>query len=144
MTAEDVQARATGNRRGERAGGPVRAVAAAAGVFFVLAGAFAFVAPEAFFEAAATFEPYNEHFIRDIGAFQMGLGAVLLLSVWITDAAVVALGGVGIGSLVHAVGHVLDRDLGGTPAMDIPFHGALSIVLIGVAWVRWRSLPRVR
>jgi uncharacterized protein YjeT (DUF2065 family) len=143
MTAEDVEARRT-NRHGGRAGGAARGVAAAAGAFFVLAGAFAFLAPESFFEAAATFEPYNEHFIRDIGAFQLGLGAVLLLSVWIEDAGVVALGGVGIGSLVHTIGHVIDHDLGGQPAVDIPFHGALSIVLLAVAWVRWRSLHRTR
>jgi uncharacterized protein YjeT (DUF2065 family) len=143
MTTGDVATRGTTNR-GTRVSGAARAVAAAAGVFFILSGLAAFAAPEAFFEAAATFEPYNEHFVRDIGAFQLGLGMVLLLSVWIEDAAVVALGGVGVGSLVHTLGHGLDRHLGGTPAVDIPFFGALSIVLLGAALMRWRSLRRTR
>jgi hypothetical protein len=38
------------------------------------------VAPEAFFEAVATFEPLNAHLIRDVGACMVGLGAVLLLA----------------------------------------------------------------
>lgn len=115
-------------------------VAGVAGAFLALAGIAAFVAPAAFFEAAAAFEPYNTHLIRDIGAFQIGLGLVLLLSVWISDGLVVALGGVGLGSLVHAVGHVLDRHLGGTPAVDIPFFAALSLLLVVAALLRWRSL----
>jgi hypothetical protein len=41
------------------------------------------VDPRSFFTALAAFEPYNQHFIQDIGAFQIGLGAVLLLAgVW--------------------------------------------------------------
>lgn len=116
-----------------------KVVAGVAGVFFVAAGAAAFGAPEAFFDAAAAFEPYNEHFIRDIGAFQVGLGVVLLLAVWVGDGLVVALGGVGIGSLVHGVGHALDRHLGGTPAIDIPFWVALSVLLLAVSVLRWRS-----
>lgn len=119
-----------------------RVVAGAAGVFFAAAGIAAFVAPAAFFEAAAAFEPYNTHLIRDIGAFQLGLGVVLLLAVWVGDALVVALAGVGVGSLVHSVGHVLDRDLGGTPAVDVPFFGALSVLLLAAAFVRWRTSAR--
>lgn len=141
MAAADMQA-GRASDPGERAGRPVRAVAVAAGAFFVVAGLAAFIVPAAFFEAAATFEPYNEHFVRDIGAFQLGLGMVLLLSAWVEDALVVALGGVGIGSLVHSGGHVLDRDLGGDPAVDIPFFAALSIVLVIAAWMRWRSIRR--
>jgi hypothetical protein len=141
MAADDAGARcAHGSRR--RAERSAQIVAGAAGAFSVVAGVWAFAAPEAFFDAAATFSPYNEHLIRDIGAFQLGLGMILLLSIAVADAAVVALGGVGIGSLVHAVGHVIDRDLGGNPGVDIPFFGVLSLLLIAIAWVRWRSLRR--
>lgn len=111
-------------------------MAGGAGIFFAAAGIAAFLAPAAFFEAAAAFEPYNPHLIRDIGAFQIGLGVVLLLSVWFRDALIVALGGVGAGSLVHSVGHVLDRHLGGTPMVDIPVFGALSVLLLAAAWKR--------
>jgi hypothetical protein len=41
-----------------------RIVAVAAGVLLV-PGLWAFFAPASFFEAAATFDPYNTHLIRD-------------------------------------------------------------------------------
>lgn len=121
-----------------------RVVAGAVGVFFLAAGGMAFLAPAAFFEAAATFEPYSEHLVRDIGAFQVGLGAVLILSVWVGDGLVVALGGVGAGSLVHAAGHVIDRGRGGTPAIDIPFFAAVAVLLLVVAVLRTRATGQGR
>lgn len=119
-----------------------RVITWAAGLFLLGAGLFAFLAPAAFFDAAASFEPYNAHLIRDIGAFQIGLGAVLLLALSIDDAPIVALGGVGLGSLVHTMGHVLDRDLGGVPARDIPFFIALTALLLGAAALRRRETSR--
>lgn len=41
---------------------------------------WALVAPRSFFTSLATFEPYNPHLLHDIGAFQIGIGAVLLLA----------------------------------------------------------------
>lgn len=140
MESTDKTPSGSGSNAGTRTRSFSRVVAGAAGVFFAVAGIAAFVAPAAFFEAAATFEPYNAHLIRDIGAFQVGLGVVLLLAVWIDDALVVTLGGAGVGSIVHSVGHVLDRHLGGTPMVDIPFFGALSVLLVAAALLRWRSL----
>jgi hypothetical protein len=47
---------------------------------FLVFGAWAFADPESFFDEVATFEPYNQHLIQDVGAFQIGLGAVLLIA----------------------------------------------------------------
>ena len=52
-----------------------RAVAVILGVAFVALGGWAMVDPRSFFAALAAFEPYNQHFLQDIGAFQVGLGA---------------------------------------------------------------------
>ena len=63
-------------------------------------------------EQAATFEPYNAHLIRDIGAFQLGLGAVsLLLATRLRDTLLAALTDVAIGAIAHTAAHILDRDL---------------------------------
>jgi hypothetical protein len=114
-------------------------VAVIAGVVFGVTGMWAFAAPASFYDLAAPFDPYNEHFIRDLGAFQVGLAAVLLLATRVRDGLVVALGGTGVGSLVHTVGHVLDRDLGGRPGLDIPFLAVLSAALLAGAALRHRS-----
>lgn len=112
----------------------VRGVTLLGGVAFVGFGLWAYVSPASFFDALATFEPYNSHFLRDIGAFQVGLGAVLLLSLVPTSTATIVLGGTGIGAAFHAVGHVIDHDLGGSPATDIPTFSLLAIALLATAW----------
>ena len=118
-------------------------VATAGGVFFLAFGLWAMVAPESFFAAVATFEPYNRHIIQDVGAFQIGLGAVLMLAVSPVgaDGLAVALLGVGAGGAAHVIAHVVGRDLGGNPAVDIPFLGVLSALLLVAGVVRWQQHP---
>ena len=120
---------AGGRRGGQRF---ANGVAALAGVLFVVLGAWAMAAPESFFDRLAQFEPYNQHFLQDIGAFQIGLGAVLLLASWWPrgGALGVALLGVGVGSAAHFVSHLVGIDLGGTPEVDLPFFGIVTVVLL--------------
>jgi hypothetical protein len=136
MTTDAAQRSATTRRQSGS-----RSVAVLAGVFFAGSGLWAMVAPEAFFDAAATFEPFNAHLIRDVGAFMVGLGAVLLLAAArpAVEALAVALCGVGIGAVAHTLSHVVDRDHGGTPAVDIPFWAVVSLVLLWAGVTRWRS-----
>jgi hypothetical protein len=135
MTTDAAERSATRSRRW----GP-RLVAVLGGAFFLGSGLWAMVTPEAFFEAAATFEPFNAHLIRDMGAFMVGLGAVLLLAAARPDieALAVALCGVGVGAVAHTLSHVVDRDHGGTPAVDIPVWTVLSLVLLWAGVARWR------
>ena len=119
-----------------------RLVATGVGLVFVGAGLWAFAAPRSFFEQAATFEPYNAHLIRDIGAFQLGLGAVLLLANRLRDTLLVALTGVAVGATAHTGAHIIDRDLGGQPALDIPAFGLIAILLIVAAAARHRTQHR--
>ncbi len=115
-----------------------RAVALAGGVFFLVFGLWAMVAPRAFFDAVALFEPYNQHFVQDVGAFQIGLGVVLLLAARRarTDGLVVALLGAGVGSLAHVISHIVGIGLGGTPSMDIPIFVLVTAALL---WAGWSS-----
>lgn len=116
-------------------------VALLGGVTLVAFGAWAFFSPRSFYDTLAVFPPYNRHFIHDVGAFQIGLGAVLLLTRYGKDALFVALAGVSIGSAVHVVSHVLDRDIGGNPESDIPMLTVLTLLLIGGAFAV-RNGPR--
>jgi hypothetical protein len=121
-----------------------RLVAGLGGAFFLGSGLWAMVAPESFFDVAATFEPFNAHLLRDVGAFMVGLGAVLLLAAArpTVEALAVTLCGVGIGAVAHTVSHVVDRDHGGTPAVDIPFWTVLSAVLLWAGVTRWQHTRR--
>lgn len=103
-------------------------------------GLWAMVGPRSFFEQVARFEPYNQHFLQDVGAFQLGLGAVLLLALRYSDSLASGLLGVGIGSSAHVVSHAVGTDLGGSPAIDIPALAILSGLLLvgGIMRVRHR------
>jgi hypothetical protein len=118
-----------------------RAMGVLGGFSFLASGLWAMIAPESFFDAVATFEPYNQHFVQDVGAFQIGLGAVLLLAAIRprADALAVGLIGVGVGSAAHVVSHVVGHDLGGKPEMDIPLFAVLTVLLLVAGLVRWRE-----
>lgn len=119
--------------------GWTRVVAGVGAAAFLVFGLWAFADPESFFDEVATFEPYNQHLVQDIGAFQIGLGAVLLLAAVVPrpDAVAVALIGAGIGSAVHVLSHVIGHDLGGTPEVYIPVFTVLTGVLLVPGLLRW-------
>lgn len=119
----------------------VRWVTILGGAVFLLFGIWAFVAPQSFFDALATFEPYNVHLVRDIGAFQVGLGAVLVLVASLPNEQGAALLGVGVGAGFHALAHVIDRDLGGSPGTDIPTFAVIAAVLIWAGTAAFRARP---
>jgi hypothetical protein len=51
----------------------------------------------------------------------------------------VGLLGVGAGSAVHVVSHIIGHDLGGRPETDIPLFIALTLLLVVPGLVRWRA-----
>ena len=120
--------------------GWVRAVALIGAAGFLLFGLWALLAPRSFFDALATFEPFNPHLIHDIGAFQVGLGAVLLLAAFPerVDGLAAALLGVGVGAAAHVVSHLVDLDLGGNPTSDIPTLSVLALALLVAGAARLR------
>jgi hypothetical protein len=117
----------------------IRIVTIAAGMLLAALGIWGLVAPRSFYDVVATYPPYHEHFLHDVGAFQLGLGVVLLLAVAVRDALLVALAGVGVGTAAHTVAHVMDLGQGGR-ASDPWLLGALSIVLLAAAARRWREV----
>ena len=118
----------------------IRGVTLAGGAAFVFFGLWAMISPQSFFDSLATYEPYNPHLLHDIGAFQIGLGVVLLLAAFPEriDGLAAALLGVGAGAAMHVVAHLLDLDLGGTPATDIPSLSILARALLAAGVSRLR------
>ena len=115
-------------------------IALGVGVVLIVIGLWAFTSPRSFFDSLATWPPFNKHFIHDIGAFQIGLGTILLLAIARTDALFVALAGAAVGATFHFLAHLFDRDLGGRSTDPILF-GILAGLLIVAAYTRYRS-PR--
>lgn len=107
-------------------------------------GLWAMIHPRSFFDGIVTYEPYNQHFIQDLGAFRIGLGGVLLLVLLFSamDALTVALLGIGLGTAAHALSHVIGHDLGGNPQRDIPMFTIIALLLLVAGALRVRAMPR--
>lgn len=118
----------------------VRVVGWVGVAFFVVFGLWAFFGPKSFYDQIAVFPPYNEHFLHDAGAFQVGIGVTLLLGLLNWDGLATALGGAGVGSLLHVTAHLIDSDLGGKDSDPVGL-GLLAGALLAAAWLR---RPRTR
>lgn len=118
----------------------VRGVTLIGGLFMLATGVWAFADPGSFFDAVATFEPYNEHFLHDIGVFQIGIGATLLLALVWTDALRVALTGFAAGAALHVVAHVMDGDLGGRATDPV----GLGLIAAAGAYAAARRIRQTR
>ena len=94
------------------------------------------IAPHGFYEAAATYPPYNRHFIHDIGALLIGLGACLVAGLLVRDALLAVLAGNTIGAAAHFVSHVVDRSLGANASDPVTF-GVLALVFAALTLTRW-------
>lgn len=115
-----------------------RGIAVLAIVSYIGFWAWAFLSPRSFSEVVAAFPPYNERFLHDIGAFQVGLGAVLLAALVRRSALVAALVGVAVASVLHAVAHAIDAQLGGQPT-DVWVLGLFAALVLLAAVLAWRA-----
>lgn len=119
----------------------VRGIIVIGAIFLAVGGAWAMFAPESFFERAANWPPYNEHFIHDIGAFQLGLAAVLGTTLIARGGVTVALAGVAVGSAFHAWSHFMDSGEGGRDSDPWVF-GVLTLLFVAGLVLHLRSRPR--
>lgn len=103
--------------------------------FFLVFGLWSFREPRSFFDQFAQFEPYNAHFLHDIGAFQVGIGTTLAMALWRrTDAIFAALGGAGVGAAFHVANHIRDTEMGGTNIDTIGLAIIAAVLLLGAVW----------
>lgn len=115
-------------------------LAALGAAFFLVFGLWPFFDARSFFDQVATFEPFNAHFLHDIGAFQVGIGVTLAAALWRrSDAIFAALAGAGAGSALHAIAHIRDNDLGGK-VTDAFVFGLTAILFLAAA--AWRLRPK--
>lgn len=118
----------------------IATVTTLAGLATAAIGIWGLVHPTSFGEFAGF--GYHEHFLHDVGAFQLGLGAALLLAVLWSDALATALAGFLVANTAHTVNHAVDLDLGGS-AWQAWALGAVSIAIAVAFVLRLRQLGYV-
>jgi hypothetical protein len=116
-----------------------RLVAIVVGATLVIQGAWAFLGPRSFYDTLATFEPYHPHFLRDIGTALIGVGTAALVAALHPRALVAGLAGLTAFQVLHVASHVIDRDHGGNPAVDIPLFSLLALLTAAALVVELRQ-----
>ncbi|HEY8951545.1 MAG TPA: hypothetical protein VIP78_03165 [Candidatus Dormibacteraeota bacterium] len=116
-----------------------RVIGAVIGAFYLVTGAWAFLAPLSFFSAVATFAPSNIHLLHDVGAFQVGLGLALTVPVALRAPLRVPLIAVLGASVLHVFAHVEDISLGGRPTSDLPVLTLICVALVFALVVEVRA-----
>jgi hypothetical protein len=122
-----------------RPGFVVATVTVLLGAFMVVAGVWAIIAPASF--AEFTQYAFSEHFVHDAGAFQIGIGATLFLSLVVRDSVVVALAGYLVSNSIHAGNHAIDLHLGGHKS-DFWLLAAISVITAIALFMHLRAIGR--
>lgn len=106
----------------------------------VVFGLWAFFAPHSFYTQIAGFGTYNVHLLHDVGAFQTGFGAALLFALVYSDALTVVLLGGAVGTVLHAIAHIIDRKLGASNTKLEPVElSVVAVVVVAGALVALRN-----
>lgn len=82
--------------------------------------------------------PNHVHFLHDAGAFQIGIGMMLLFALWWRDVIAVVLGGFVVANTLHSINHFFDRD--GGNAADWWQLGVFSLLAAAALLLRLRQL----
>lgn len=143
-----------GTRGGTRSG-PVQgrgrgfgvAVALLAGLGTAVAGVWCLAAPYSFARTVGFPVPAHggeaahaaEHFLHDVGAFQLGLAAALLLGCVWYDALLTVLAGFVVAGAAHTANHAADLSLGGG-SWQIPVLAVAALAAAAAFTVRLRGL----
>ena len=110
------------------------------GLFMLVLGIWAFFAPASFADFVAF--PYNRHLLHDVGAFQIGIGATMLLALLWADGVMVVLAGYVVGTGFHLASHIIDRNVGGHDYDPLVLGLIVVIGLIGI-YARARAYARM-
>lgn len=111
-----------------------------AAALVLVTGGWALADPASFADFAEF--PPSEHFVHDVGAFQLAIGLTLLLALIWRDPVAVVLAGFVAGNTVHAVNHAIDLDIGGIES--VPWLLAALSIATGIALaLRLRQLHYV-
>lgn len=94
----------------------------------ILPGLLALVAPGAFYDLLGPYPPQNDHFIKDLGSWQIALGAAALIGARQPDWRVPMLAILTLQYGLHTVSHAIDVN-GTDPAWNGPASLALEALI---------------
>lgn len=103
-----------------------RLVVGTAGAFYTAAGALTLLAPGWFYQHLGPFPPFNRHYMGDVGAFVLPLGAALLWTTGRPQQSRALIATATAASTLHLINHSVDA--AGEPLL----HWLLDVVPLGL------------
>lgn len=100
------------------------------GVVYGLVALTMLATPEWFYNNIGNHPPYNRHYVGDLGAFQLGLAAGLIVAAWNPARNRVLIGAAAIAGIVHTLNHGYDMLLGEESLGTVLQLAVLAAVLI--------------
>ncbi len=122
----------------------VPAVLLVAGITQLVSGAWLFVSPGSFYDVIATYPPENDHFLKDIGSWNVALGLAAVIAARTPPWQTGMLGVLAVQYALHAVSHAIDVD------QAEPESSGVAVLIIQIAaallftalFLRERGRPR--
>lgn len=122
----------------------VPAVLLVAGLSQLLLGAWAFLLPGSFYDAIASYPPQNDHFLKDVGSWQVALGAAAVIAVRTPSWRTGMLGVLAVQYGLHAISHAIDLDQADSDAVGVATLVALIAAAVVLAGLFLRERGRKR
>jgi predicted anti-sigma-YlaC factor YlaD len=119
----------------------VRAVLLVSAVTQLAVGVWTFVSPGSFYDVLATYPPENDHFLKDVGAWNIALGLAALIAARTPSWQRGMLGVLAVLYTLHAVSHAIDLDQADPESVGVVTLVAL-IAASAVFVVLWARHPK--
>jgi hypothetical protein len=114
------------------------------GVYQVAIGLFQIAAPGVFFDLLGPFGPRNEHYVLDVAAFELPLGAMLLAAVRLQSWRVPALAFATGHWALHALNHLVDIGAADPRWVGVFDFFALTAGAVALGWLLSHALRAER
>lgn len=111
----------------------VAAVLLATGAAALLTGVWAFLSPGSFYDVIATYPPRNDHFLRDVGSFNVALGAAAVYGARRAAWRAPMLGILAVQYALHTISHLINVDDADPKGLGVGTFVLLLAVTIALA-----------
>jgi uncharacterized membrane protein len=109
----------------------------ATGIYHVVTGLLAMVAPDTFFDDIGRYGLENSHYVGDVGAFTLAVGIAFLIAAWRPDWRVPLLSLAVLWYAFHALNHAFDTGEARSDARGWLDTGLLAFGAVFAGYLAW-------
>lgn len=112
------------------------------GIFYILTALTMLFAPRWFFFNIGHFEPFNRHYMGDLGTFTLALGIGLLLAARDPFRHRLMIGAGVLGSFLHTLNHMYDAVISGASLAHWMIDVGPLLIFVGILAIVYSQMPK--